>query len=96
MLRRPQRTKDRLRAGGEDGAYLCGSLEGWSEQTNCPERSRRKPLRLKREHGAYRCCCLRSRSTARGFAAARRMRRSNARGTCCGLAAAPPQEDGGG
>ncbi len=39
MLRRPQRTKDRLRAGGEDGAYLCGSLEGWGEQNNCPERS---------------------------------------------------------
>ncbi len=43
MMRRPQRTEDRLRAVGEDGAYLCGSLEGRGEQTNCPERSRRKP-----------------------------------------------------
>ncbi len=67
MLRRPQRTKDRLRAGGEDGAYLCGSLEGGGEQTSGPARSRRKPLRLKREHGAYRRCCFRSRSTARAL-----------------------------
>ncbi len=42
-MRRPQRTEDRLRAGGEDGAYLCGSLEGWGEQTNGPARSRRRP-----------------------------------------------------
>ncbi len=39
MLRRPQRTEDRLRAGGEDGAYLCGSLEGGGEQNSCPARS---------------------------------------------------------
>ncbi len=36
MLRRPQRTEDRLRAGGEDGAYLCGSLEGWGELKQVP------------------------------------------------------------
>ncbi len=67
MMRRPQRTKARLRARGEDGAYLCDSLEGWGEQNNCPARSRRKPLRLKREHGAYRGRCFRSRSTARAL-----------------------------
>ncbi len=39
MLRRPQRTEDRLRAGGEDGAYLCGSLEGGGELNKCPARS---------------------------------------------------------
>ncbi len=43
MLRRPQRTEARLRAGGEDGAYLCGSLEGGGEQNNCPARSQWKP-----------------------------------------------------
>ncbi len=36
MMRRPQRTEDRLRAGGEDGAYLCGSLEGWGERKQWP------------------------------------------------------------
>ena len=36
MLRRPQRTEDRLRAGGEDGAYLCGSLEGGGELNQWP------------------------------------------------------------
>ncbi len=36
MMRRPQRTEDRLRAGGEDGAYLCGSLEGWGELNQWP------------------------------------------------------------
>ncbi len=36
MLRRPQRTEDRLRAGGEDGAYLCGSLEGRGELNQWP------------------------------------------------------------
>ena len=46
------------------GAYLCGSLEGGGEQNNGPGRSRWKPLRLEREHGAYRGHCLRSRSMA--------------------------------
>ncbi len=68
MLRRPQRTEDRLRAGGEDGAYLCGSLEGWGERKQLP---RAQPsfsrLRLKREHGAYRRRCFCSRSTARAL-----------------------------
>ncbi len=36
MLRRPQRTEDRLRAGGEDGAHLCGSLEGRGELNQWP------------------------------------------------------------
>ncbi len=36
MMHRPQRTEDRLRAGGEDGAYLCGSLEGWGELKQLP------------------------------------------------------------
>ncbi len=36
MMRRPQRTEDRLRAGGEDGAYLCCSLEGWGELKQLP------------------------------------------------------------
>ncbi len=36
MLRRPQRTEDRLRAGGEDGAYRCGSLEGGGELKQLP------------------------------------------------------------
>ncbi len=80
MLRRPQRTEDRLRAGGEDGAYLCGALEGWGELNQWP---RAQPsgsrLGLKREHGAYRGRCFRSRSTARELAAARGVRRSNAR-----------------
>ncbi len=74
-MRRPQRTEDRLRAGGEDGAYLCGALEGWGELNQWP---RAQPsgsrLRLKREHGAYRCRCLRSRRTARELAAARGVR----------------------
>ncbi len=48
--------------------------------TSGPARSRRQPLRLKREHGAYRRRCFRSRSTARKLAAARGVRRSNARG----------------
>ncbi len=52
---------------------------GVSENSG-PARSRRKPLRLKREHGAYRRRCFRSRGTARELAAARRVRRSNARG----------------
>ncbi len=43
-----------------------------------PRAAKRKPLRLKREHGAYRF--FRSRSTARELATARRVRRSNARG----------------
>ncbi len=96
MLRRPQRTEDRLRAGGEDGAYLCGSLEGGGELNQWP---RAQPsgsrLGLKREHGAYRGRSLRSRSTARalrsgtGRAAQQCTRR--ARGTGCGLAAVPPQ-----
>ncbi len=54
----------RVAAGGEDGAYLCGALEGWGELNQWP---RAQPsgsrLRLKREHGAYRF--FRSRSTAR-------------------------------
>ncbi len=29
----------RAAAGGEDGAYLCGSLEGGGELNNCPARS---------------------------------------------------------
>ncbi len=78
MMRRPQRTKDRLRAGGEDGAYLCGSLEGLGELNQWP---RAQPSgsrsRLKREHGAY--LFFRSRRTARELAAARGVRRSNAR-----------------
>ncbi len=37
-------------------------------------------LRLKRERGAYRSCCLRSRRTAKELAAARGVLRSNARG----------------
>ncbi len=36
MMHRPQRTEDRLRAGGEDGAYLCGSLKGWGELNQWP------------------------------------------------------------
>ncbi len=36
MLRRPQRTEDRVRAEGEDGAYLCVSLEGWGELNKWP------------------------------------------------------------
>ncbi len=36
MMHRPQRTEDRLRAGGEDGAYLCGSLEGGGELKQWP------------------------------------------------------------
>ncbi len=43
-----------------------------------PRAAKRKPLRLEREHGAYRF--FRNRSTARELAAARRVRRSNARG----------------
>ncbi len=58
-MRRPQRTEDRLRAGGEDGAYLCVSLEGWGELNQWP---RAQPsgsrLGLKREHGAYSCRVL--------------------------------------
>ncbi len=54
MMRRPQRTKDRLRAGGEDGAYLRAPLRAGVSSNKCPARSRRKPLWLKREHGAYR------------------------------------------
>ncbi len=42
-MRRPQPSGRRVAAGGEDGAYLCGALEGGGEQTNGPERSRRKP-----------------------------------------------------
>ncbi|MEE8302862.1 MAG: hypothetical protein V3S24_10545, partial [Candidatus Tectomicrobia bacterium] len=50
-----------------------------------------QPLRLKREHGAYRF--FRSRRTARELAAARRVRRSNARG----VSAVPvPQSSSGG
>ncbi len=91
MLRRPQRT-EAASAGGEDGAYLCGSLEGWGELNQWP---RAQPsgsrLGLKRESGAYRCRCLRSCSTARalrsgtGRAAQQCTRR--ARGAC----AAEPQ-----
>ncbi len=59
MLRRPQPSGRRAAAGGEDGAYLCGSLEGWGELKQWP---RAQPsgsrLRLKCEHGAYRCCVL--------------------------------------
>ncbi len=36
MMRRAQRTEARLRAGGEDGAYLCGSLEGWGKLKQWP------------------------------------------------------------
>ncbi len=43
-----------------------------------PRAAKRKPLRLEREHGAYRF--FRSRGTARELAAARGVRRSNARG----------------
>ncbi len=95
MLRRPQRTEDRLRAGGEDGAYLCGSLEGWGEQKNCPARSRRKPpwaeararggprpLSSQPQHGERAC-------SGTGRAAQQCTRR--ARGTECDLAAAHPQ-----
>ncbi len=90
MLRRPHRTEDPLQAGGEDGAYLCGSLEGGGELKQWP---RAQPsgsrLQLKREHGAYRFFC--SRSTARELAAARGVRRSNARG---GHALLTQQESG--
>ncbi len=57
MLRRPQRTEARLRAGGEDGAYLrAPPFEGVGglAQTVALRAAKRKPLRLKREHGAYR------------------------------------------
>ncbi len=70
----------RAAAGGEDGAYLCGSLEGWGELKQWP---RAQPSgsrsRLKREHGAYRC---RVPAIARrtNIAAALGVRRSNARG----------------
>ncbi len=62
-------------------AYLCGSLEGWGELKQLPRaQPRGSRLGLKREHGAYRRRCLSSRSTARELAAARGVRRSNARG----------------
>ncbi len=76
MLRLQPLHGSRAAAGGEDGAYLCGSLEGGGELKQLP---RAQPsgsrLGLKREHGAYSGRCFRSRSTARELAAAR----SNAR-----------------
>ncbi len=99
MLRRPQRTEARLRAGGEDGAYLCGSLEGGGELNQWP---RAQPsgsrLGLKREHGAYRCRVQPQHgesATQRHGACGAAMHAACARPRCC-LSALPPQGDGGG
>ncbi len=80
MMRRPQRTEAAQRLEARTARTFEAPLRAGVSENNGPARSRRKPLRLEREHGAYRRRCLRSRSTARALAAARGVRRSNARG----------------
>ncbi len=81
MMRHPQRTEAAQRLEARTARTFAAPLRVGVSSNNCPARSQWKPLRLKREHGAYRGRCLRSRRTARELAAARGVRRSNARGT---------------
>ncbi len=67
MLRRPQRTEDAQRLEARTARTFAAPLRAGVSENNGPARSRRKPLRLKREDGAYRRRCFRSRSTARAL-----------------------------
>ncbi len=67
MLRRPQRTEDAQRLEARTARTFAAPLRAGVSENNGPARSRRKPLRLYREHGAYRRRCFRSRSTARAL-----------------------------
>ncbi len=78
MLRRPQRTEAAQRLEARTARTFAAPLRAGVSSNSGPARSRRQPLRLKREHGAYRCLC--SRRTVRELAAAQGVRRSNARG----------------
>ncbi len=74
MMRRPQRTEAAQRLEARTARTFAAPLRAGVSKTVAPRAAKRQPLRLEREHGAYRCCCLRSRSTARGFATARSVR----------------------
>ncbi len=54
MLRRPQRTEAAQRLEARTVRTFEAPLRAGVSSNNCPARSLRKPLRLKREHGAYR------------------------------------------
>ncbi len=80
MLRRPQRTEAAQRLDARTARTFKAPLRAGVSKTVAPRAAGGSRLRLKREHGAYHCRCLRSRSTARELATARRVRRSDARG----------------
>ncbi len=81
MLRRPQRTEAAQRLEARTARTFAAPLRAGVSSNSGPARSQAEAAqRLKREHGAYSCRCFCSRSTARELAAARGVRRSNARG----------------
>ncbi len=75
MLRRPQRTEDRLRAGGEDGAYhgLVLQRHGWEKHWRPPADSIPRSRRLPRlQYTAATCessCTPRARASAEAASA---------------------------
>ncbi len=81
MMRRPQPSGRRAAAGGEDGAYLCGSLEGWGELKQWP---RAQPAEAacgwSASTGRTAAVVFAAASQRGRYAAARGVRRSNARG----------------
>ncbi len=85
MLRRPQHTEDRLRLKARTARTFAAPLRAGVSYNSGPARSRRHPLRLKREHGAYRL--FRSRSTARAL----RSGTGRARAICVVPSPATPQ-----
>ncbi len=88
MLRRPQRTEARLRAGGENGAYLCGSLEGGGELKQWP-RAQPSGSRCGWSASTGRTTSFAAAARREHYVAARGVRRSNARG----VRAPPMQQD---
>ncbi len=102
MMHRPQRTEDAQRLEARTartlGLHLLRGLGGELNQWPRAQPSGSRLL-LKREHGAYRCCVLpRHGERARcgtGRAAQQCTRRARGTGCGCGLAALPPQGDGG-